>query len=108
VLLPDSRVEPAPVSARVRVYPLESLVLTVTVSLAMVWAPEPVGSTFTLTVPLVVSRLIIGLRFELIVVEAVRAETAAVEPKIKIKDNVETKIVLMIFKVKILTDFLIF
>jgi hypothetical protein len=45
----------------------------------MVWAPEPVGTTLTLTVPLVVKRLITELMLELMVVEAVKAETTAVE-----------------------------
>jgi len=48
-------------------------VLTVTVSLAMVCAPDPVGVTFTFTVPLLLNRLMTALMFELIVVEVVAA-----------------------------------
>ncbi|MGH7233948.1 MAG: hypothetical protein ACREF7_00680, partial [Candidatus Saccharimonadales bacterium] len=47
--------------------------------LAIVCAPEPVGTTSTFTVPLVVKRLMTELIFELMVVLAVNAETIAVE-----------------------------
>ena len=52
--------------------------LTVTVSLAIVWEPPPLGTTSTLTVPLLVSKLITDEICELIVVEVVKAETTAV------------------------------
>lgn len=51
--------------------------LTVTVSLATVWAPEPVGVTLTLTVPLVVKALITELIAEFTVVDAVAAPAMA-------------------------------
>src|SRR5262249_5495554 len=74
VLPPDVSAELAPVSATSSVYPAESLVLTVTVSLWMVCAPEPVGIMLSLTVP-ELEILMTGLRTELTVVEAVAAET---------------------------------
>lgn len=54
--------------------------LTVTVSLEIVWAPAPLGTTLTFTVPLVVNKLISVLICELMVVVAVRAETRAGAP----------------------------
>ena len=54
------------------------MVLTVAVSLAIVCAPDPVGVTLALTVPLLVNKLITELIFELMVVDAVRADTTVV------------------------------
>ena len=64
----------------------------------MVWAPEPVGTTLTLTVPLVVKRLITELMLELMVVEAVNAETTAVEPTAKIVASKASPVIRMCFK----------
>ncbi len=55
-----------------------SLVLTVTVSLAIVCVPTPDGMTSTFTVPSVVKREITEATTELTVVEAVAAETVLV------------------------------
>jgi hypothetical protein len=81
LLEPDVSVEEALVSASCKVYPEESLVLIVTVSLAIVWAPEADGTILSSTVTSVVKRLKTGLMTELTVVVAVLAETTAVAPK---------------------------
>jgi hypothetical protein len=52
------------------------LVLTVSVSLAIVCAPAPVGVTFAVTVPLLVKTLITEPIAELIVVDVVAAPAA--------------------------------
>jgi hypothetical protein len=73
VLPPLVSADAAVVSPTFRVYPAASFVLTVTVSLAMVWTPPAVGVEFKVTVPLVVKRVMTEPRLELTVVVAAPA-----------------------------------
>lgn len=77
VLEPEVSVVEAPESAICKVKPSVSFVLTVMVSLAIVCAPDPVGVTLAVTVPLLVKTLITELIAELMVVEAVAAPATA-------------------------------
>jgi hypothetical protein len=69
-------------------------VLIVTVSLAIVWAPEAVGTMLSFTVTSVVKRLTTGLMTELMEVLAVLAETTAVAPNDKNKVTTTTATIL--------------
>jgi hypothetical protein len=75
VLLPETKLVDAFVSATDNVYPEELFVLTVMVSLAVDCTPEPVGVAFSVTVPLVVNTLIVEPIVLVIVVDCVSAST---------------------------------
>ena len=77
LLPPDTSALDADVSPSFKVYPAASLVLTVTVSLAIVCTPLPVGIALMLTVPLEVSRLMTEPRVDETVVEVVSALTVS-------------------------------